>query len=282
MLSIVNLLLLSKFCSNVLLVVAAVYISYDGELLIAPFAPCQEAARPRQTHPTRDSFPFKLHVSHTLQVSRDEFDKQMLSFNDEVELSTHRIIFGATEPPDARRRYEAEYGSCRYTPEALQIVASFSPLIELEAGRGHWQRALSSAGATVVSFDKWAPSSRDSVPPDMVPVGKVLPGDERSIRTHRDKTLLLVYPPPGDAALRCLDEYRGDVLVYVGEGRGGANSCDEFFDRLDAEFDVASVVELDPFHQCFERLFVLVRKLVPAPGDTAKRTREEPAGGAGV
>lgn len=199
----------------------------------------------------------------------------MSSFNEEVELSTHRIIFGVTKPPDARRRYEAEHGNCRATPQAIQTVAALSPLVEIGASRGHWQRALSSAGATIVSFDKWVGGA--NLPAHMAPVGKVLPGDERAIRLHRDKTLLLVYPPPGDMALLCLREYQGDVFVYVGEGRGGANGCDELFDVLDADWEAVSVLELDPFQQCFERLFVLRRK--PQPSAVLEKTATEQVAG---
>eukprot|EP00752_Nemacystus_decipiens_P016351 g14623.t1 len=205
------------------------------------------------------------------EVSRDDFDKRMASFNNEVELATHRIIYGVADPPDARRLFEAEHGNCRYTPEAIQAVSALSPLIEIGAGRGHWQRALSEAGATVVAFDKWATKPGGGVGGGLtagIPqVGKVLPGDEHAIRLHRDKTLLLVYPPPGDTAVRCLREYTGDALAYVGEGRGGVNANDAFFDGLNAEWEVTSVVELDPFPQCFERLFLLRRRgeVVDAP-----------------
>lgn len=48
--------------------------------------------------------------------------------------------------------------------------------------------------------------------------------------------------------------------MYVGEGRGGVNASDEFFDGLDAEWEVTSVMELDPFPQCFERLYLLRRR----------------------
>lgn len=73
-------------------------------------------------------------------------------------------------------------------------------------------------------------------------------------------SLLLVYPPPGDSGLRCLREYRGDALAYVGEGKGGANASDAFFDLLNAEWEVTSILDLDPFPQCFERLYLLRRR----------------------
>lgn len=114
----------------------------------------------------------------------------MASFNNEVELATHRIIYGVADPPDARRLFEAEHGNCRHTPEAIQAVSALSPLIEIGAGRGHWQRALSEAGATVASFDKWAsnPAGGIGMTAGMPQAGKVLPGDEHAIRLHRDKT----------------------------------------------------------------------------------------------
>eukprot|EP00904_Undaria_pinnatifida_P001219 jgi/Undpi1/11098/HiC_scaffold_30.g13396.m1 len=216
------------------------------------------------------------------KVSREDFDRRMAIFNNEVELATHRIIFGEAGPPDARRRYEAEYGNCRYTPEAIQTVAALSPLVEIEAGRGHWQRALSAAGATVVSFDRWAGGiSGSDVPPEIAPVGKVLPGDERALRQHRDKALLLVHPAPGDMALRCLREFRGDTFVYVGEGRGGANANDDFFDGLDAEWEASSILELDPFPQCFERLFILRRKKLAVSESLDGQKNTQPAASSG-
>ena len=48
--------------------------------------------------------------------------------------------------------------------------------------------------------------------------------------------------------------------MYVGEGRGGVNASDEFFDGLDAAWEVTSIIDLDPFPQCFERLYLLRRR----------------------
>ena len=41
---------------------------------------------------------------------------------------------------------------------------------------------------------------------------------------HPDRALLMVAPPPGPAANRWLGSYKGSILLYAGEGRGGASA----------------------------------------------------------
>ena len=61
-------------------------------------------------------------------------------------------------------------------------------------------------------------------------------------------------------AARCLELYRGDVLVYVGEGRGGANASDAFFTALERDWECRRTVLLKPFPGNHERLFVMHRR----------------------
>eukprot|EP01047_Picozoa_sp_COSAG01_P028971 COSAG01_NODE_1968_length_8769_cov_5.768166_2_plen_135_part_00 len=55
---------------------------------------------------------------------------------------------------------------------------------------------------------------------------------------------------------------RGLSCESVGGGdiRGGANATDGFFTTLELEWDVVQTIELDPFPECFERLYVLRRR----------------------
>ena len=46
-------------------------------------------------------------------------------------------------------------------------------------------------------------------------------------------------------AADCLAVYAGDTLLYAGEGRGGVNADEAFFDRLAAETPAAPAVEDD-------------------------------------
>ncbi len=38
-------------------------------------------------------------------------------------------------------------------------------------------------------------------------------------------------------AFECLQAYQGKRLVYIGEQSGGCNATDEFFDRLEQEWE---------------------------------------------
>lgn len=52
------------------------------------------------------------------------------------------------------------------------------------------------------------------------------------------RALLIVYPDPTDMALNCIQKYthqskENNLLIYVGEGRGGCNANEAFFDELE-------------------------------------------------
>ena len=79
------------------------------------------------------------------------------------------------------------------------------------------------------------------------------------------RTLFLCYPPPADESvgcmsMQCLQHYEGDTLVYVGEGKGGANASWVFFDLVEKEWECTKVVTLDPYPQCYEHLYIFKRK----------------------
>lgn len=75
-------------------------------------------------------------------------------------------------------RHLERYGCTKWTDEALDVIKQYSPLIEIGAGHGHWQRALEDKGADVVAFDNEA-----SLPIQGLPnVGKVQKGDEKDVR----------------------------------------------------------------------------------------------------
>ncbi len=65
----------------------------------------------------------------------------------------------------------------------------------------------------------------------------VRPGDASVAGRHPDRVLLLCWPPYDDPMARdALSAYGGDLVVYVGEPRGGCSGDDAFFDLLDRDW----------------------------------------------
>ena len=83
----------------------------------------------------------------------------------------------------------------------------------------------------------------------------------------RGRALLMVYPPPGPMAIDTLKIYseaspENDTIIYVGEGKGGANANDAFFDFLETNgWVLLEILEVlrppgDKSKGC-ERLYIL-------------------------
>lgn len=122
---------------------------------------------------------------------------------------------------------------------------------------GQWQQALSKHGADVVAFDNEAtlrPTDHSAH------AGTVRRGDDRKAGWYPHRALLLVFPPDTDMAERTLQAYRGDWLLYVGEGRGGANATPAFMDTVERDWDCVHVEPLPTFPRCHERLLVFRRR----------------------
>ena len=163
-------------------------------------------------------------LGETPEAATEAYWARMRELQAEVELQSQRILYGVEEP-GARAAYEAAYGCARWTEPALKVLVGLSPLVEIGAGAGHWQREVAARGGDLLAFE-----SGEEVPlPQRVAVGEVRDGDHTMAAQHADRTLFLCYPPAGPMAAECLRLYKGERLVYVGEGRGGVNASPHFF-----------------------------------------------------
>jgi hypothetical protein len=161
----------------------------------------------------------------------------------------HRYDEPHRSPLDTHRHVATRYAWAVPTPAALGLLARYGPLIELGAGTGYWAWQLRQRGVDIVAYDV-------EVPPE--PWTEVLTGDVSSLEQHPDRSLLLCWPPAdtplaGQALLR----YRGRILLYVGEWRGGLPQwevpCtgDPLFHRLIAnQWQVQQRVTIPRWFRC--------------------------------
>jgi hypothetical protein len=157
---------------------------------------------------------------------------------------------------DVKRRYSWAVPN----DAAFDTIARYSPngVVEIGAGGGYWAMLLRGHGVDVVAFD-----------PDPVggPTGwhdghqwsEVLQGDHHRIKDYPDRTLLLVWPSYGGAwSHEVIEEYQGDIIVYVGDDRccGDARMHELLGDCPDALFRPVDDTEIPQWSGIHDQLTV--------------------------
>lgn len=188
----------------------------------------------------------------------------LLKLHGQLVEEAHQVMYPSISREELQQRRQT-FGNVKWTEEVMQQLLSYSPLVEVGAGEGQWQAELRRRGADVVAFDNLSSPSRFDAASSrlVVPGADVQQADaEAAVSQSAGRTLLMVYPPPGEMASRCLQRYKGETLIYVGEGRGGVNGDDHFFDLLAQNWKLEDTLSLDTLPWSYESVYVLKRAAV--------------------
>lgn len=169
--------------------------------------------------------------------------------------SGRRVIHGSTRLAYAQTVLQEAFAYAVPSPETLNWIAAHARgrgVVEIGAGRGYWANQLRKVGLEVLAFDSQPPDKQDNPSfarqsADLAVWGHV--GDLDEFRDAEqagvllNRVLLLCWPPGwGDAmslsALRQHEDAGGDLLIYIGEGRGGRTGSEDFFDRLSSAWEL--------------------------------------------
>ena len=185
--------------------------------------------------------------------------------------------------------------------ETIVDICETRGIVEIGAGHGQWARALTDTyerrsnhidGATqdqlrrkekkfdfCLAYDDMSnlPLNTHIYNPYTQPhhdyFGSVRKLDRHSLPrllqswSCRGRVLLLVYPPEGSMALDIVQYYinaapENDTVIFVGEGRGGANGNDDLFDLFEGgDWVLLNVMDVQnpPGDKGYEKLFILQR-----------------------
>ena len=214
------------------------------------------------------------------------------------------IAYGVGVKPQDREDFLVKYGCTGWTDDIINKIIELGKdrgVVEVGAGNGQWSRELGDKYKELCASGGIVPANRTKNFEFVLPFDDMseLPLSPQVYHRHtaparehfasvqksshvdalrskwetRGRVLLLVYPPPGPMAIESvkayIDVYEGnDTVVYVGEGRGGANANDAFFDYFcsDEGWTVENImnVEQSPGGKGYEKCFVLrrIKKLV--------------------
>lgn len=160
---------------------------------------------------------------------------------------------------DYRRELSRKYAWAVPCEAALAAIESLGPVVEGGAGAGYWASLLRERGVDIVAYDV-SPYENQWV------CGRwadVLVGGAEQMAAHRDRTLLLVWPPHGERmALDHVLAHAGRNVCYVGEWQG-CTGDDAFHAYLEENFNVTRTVEIPRWEGLHDRMWVLTRKEIP-------------------
>ena len=150
----------------------------------------------------------------------------------------------------SRRELIYKYAYAIPSNNALQKIAAYSPIVEIGAGNGYWASLLSKMGVDIVAYDNWRN-------PDRKQWFDVQLADENVVKEHRDRTLLLCWPPhDNEMAANTLRQYEGRTVIYVGEDQGGCTATDSFFNFLYEHFTEEESVEIPTWPNNHDRMVI--------------------------
>jgi hypothetical protein len=161
-----------------------------------------------------------------------------------------------------RRRFCTRYSWAIPSREAIELLVSLSPLVEIGAGNGLWAHLVARAGGDIIAYDTKPPHKRGR---NTYMSGKawysVHIGGPRKVLKTPNRTLFLCWPPYNtDMAHETLKLYRGNTVALIGEGHGGCTGCDDFHSLLGKEFTCTNELSIPQWFGLHDYLSVWERK----------------------
>lgn len=164
-------------------------------------------------------------------------------------------LFSGVSAHIIRDKLVRKYAWAIPTLEALTAIAKYPSIVEIGAGTGYWAYLLKGMGVDVVCYD----IAIENKPPENV-WHFIENGDEKRVDEHADRALFLCWPNYATPmAANCLKRYKGDTVIYIGEGSGGCTGDGEFHEILENEWCVIETIEILKWSGIHDHLWIYHR-----------------------
>jgi hypothetical protein len=133
---------------------------------------------------------------------------------------------------EIRRECVKMYAWAIPTEDAIKRIVECGPIVEIGAGSGYWANLITHFGGDVLAYDKYKPEKNKNYSFECGWFDVQKGGPEKATE-HSDRALFLCWPPYAEPfASECLAAYKGNTVIFVGEGWGGCTGDDAFFKTL--------------------------------------------------
>lgn len=167
-----------------------------------------------------------------------------------------------------RRLSVRRYAFTVTDPASVDFVAEHSKgqLVDPIAGTGYWCYLLMQVGVDCLASDLAPPrkgARENQFHPDTASfiTMRTLNAVDAVTEGGADRTLLLSWPPYATPlAHEVLNAYRGDRLIFIGEGDGGCTGDEDFFALLEKEWNLQKTHLPVQFWGIHDYIFVYDRR----------------------
>jgi len=153
--------------------------------------------------------------------------------------------------------------------EAITTMQTFCKnlfVLEVGAGLGLWAAYLKAAGVNIQATDAFVKGQR---PKKTNSYCAYLPTftyihqfeAEEAVKVFKPEVLFFNWPCyQENYAIRSLKAFKGDRLVYIGEGNGGCTADDAFHAELEHNWEEVNEVDIPQWHYIHDRMHFFKRK----------------------
>lgn len=135
--------------------------------------------------------------------------------------------------------------------EALDLIKSYGPILEVGSGSGFWANLLSKIGCDIIATDL----DKQSFERKFFDV-EIIDGVS-AVQKYPNRTVLSCWPDFGLKWPAKMLEYL-DQIIYIGDFYG-CTACDEFHKKLENEFEKINSYEIPVWDRGFDQLYVYRR-----------------------
>ena len=171
-----------------------------------------------------------------------------------------------------RDRLVAEYAWAIPTEPVLHRLSALSPICDLGCGTGYWASLLQKAGADVLAVDSHPPlqsknrwhGAEAGILRRLVTIQHftdIIQGNAETFEVPRTHTLMLCWPPyDRSMAATALARYRGDHVIYIGEGGSGCTGDEAFHNTLHEQWHETAFYEIPQWPGLHDAVYVYERQ----------------------
>jgi hypothetical protein len=176
--------------------------------------------------------------------------------------TAERMASVAVDEFAVRDEYIETFSFAVPTESILQEICKYSPLLEIGAGSGYWAYELAKRGADIVATD----TKKGRYSPLQGHWSKKYTSVEtlhavKAVRKYPNRTLLSIWPdydkPWSGEALK---EFKGEVVIYIGESSGGCTGDNLFHRILEKDYKELESMMIPQFGGAHDYLNIYQRK----------------------